>query len=75
MISTRPYLLRAIYQWTVDNELTPQLLVDASYPDVVIVRLGDSPDVERVRAHPSCRTKSGLRVSHSHYGVFARPAF
>ncbi len=27
--STRPYLIRAIYEWAVDNGLTPHLLVDA----------------------------------------------
>jgi stringent starvation protein B len=29
MTSNRPYLLRAIYEWIVDNGLTPYLLVDA----------------------------------------------
>ncbi|MGZ9159454.1 MAG: ClpXP protease specificity-enhancing factor, partial [Nitrospira sp.] len=26
-ISTKPYLVRAIYEWCVDSGLTPQLLV------------------------------------------------
>ena len=30
MTSNRPYLIRALYEWLVDNELTPYLLVDAS---------------------------------------------
>jgi len=29
MTSNRPYLIRALYEWLVDNELTPYLLVDA----------------------------------------------
>lgn len=29
MTPSRPYLLRGIYQWLVDNEQTPYLLVDA----------------------------------------------
>jgi len=29
MTSTRPYLLRAFYQWIVDNSMTPYLLVNA----------------------------------------------
>lgn len=33
MTSRRPYLIRAIYEWVLDNELTPYLLVDATYPD------------------------------------------
>jgi stringent starvation protein B len=34
MSSTRPYLLRALYEWIVDNDLTPHLIVDAVRPDV-----------------------------------------
>ena len=36
MTSSRPYLLRAIYEWIVDNGLTPYLLVNADYPDVQV---------------------------------------
>lgn len=28
--STRPYLLRAMYDWLIDNGLTPHVMVDAS---------------------------------------------
>ena len=34
MTSHRPYLLRALYEWIVDNGMTPHLLVDASRPGV-----------------------------------------
>lgn len=34
MKSSRPYLLRALYEWIVDNDCTPHLLVDAEYPQV-----------------------------------------
>lgn len=30
MTSSRPYLIRALYEWIVDNGLTPYLLVDAN---------------------------------------------
>ncbi|MGI9304033.1 MAG: ClpXP protease specificity-enhancing factor [Gammaproteobacteria bacterium] len=30
MTSSRPYLIRAMYQWIVDNGMTPYLLVDCS---------------------------------------------
>jgi stringent starvation protein B len=30
MTSNRPYLIRALYEWLVDNDLTPYLLVDAN---------------------------------------------
>lgn len=36
MTSTRPYLLRAIYEWLVDNACTPQILVDAHVPDTQV---------------------------------------
>ena len=34
MTSHRPYLLRALYEWIVDNGMTPHLLVDATRPGV-----------------------------------------
>ena len=36
MTANRPYLIRAIYDWIVDNELTPYLLVNADYPGVEV---------------------------------------
>ena len=36
MSSNRPYLIRAIYDWIVDNDLTPYLLVNAEYPGVEV---------------------------------------
>ena len=38
MTSSQPYLLRGLYQWIVDNDMTPYLLVDASEPDVQVPR-------------------------------------
>jgi len=32
MTSNKPYLVRAFYDWIVDNGLTPYILVEASYP-------------------------------------------
>ncbi len=32
MTSSRPYLVRALYEWILDNEQTPYLLVNAQYP-------------------------------------------
>ena len=34
MSSHRPYLLRALYEWIVDNGMTPHVLVDATQPGV-----------------------------------------
>lgn len=33
MTSSKPYLIRAIYEWILDNQMTPHLVVDANYPD------------------------------------------
>ena len=38
MLSSRPYLIRAMYEWIVDSELTPYVLVDAALDDVIIPR-------------------------------------
>ncbi len=34
MISNRSYILRAMYDWIVDNNWTPHVQVDANYPGV-----------------------------------------
>jgi stringent starvation protein B len=31
MTSLKPYLIRSVYDWIVDNDLTPHLLVNAEY--------------------------------------------
>jgi len=36
MTSSRPYLIRAIYEWLVDNELTPYLMIDVMIPHVEV---------------------------------------
>lgn len=36
MTPSKPYLVRALYQWILDNETTPYILVDASFDGVVI---------------------------------------
>jgi len=35
-ISNRPYFLRAMYEWIVDNGWTPHLQVDANWPGIQI---------------------------------------
>lgn len=36
MTSNRPYLLRAFYQWIVDNKCTPYIVVEADLPHVEV---------------------------------------
>jgi len=34
--SNRPYLIRALFEWLVDNDLTPHLLVEVGRDDVLV---------------------------------------
>lgn len=36
MTSSQPYLIRAIYEWIVDNDLTPYLMVDATRKGAIV---------------------------------------
>ncbi len=36
MTSSQPYLIRAIYEWIVDNNLTPYLMVDATRKGTIV---------------------------------------
>lgn len=36
MISLKPYLIRSIYEWIIDNQLTPHLLVDVENSEVIV---------------------------------------
>lgn len=36
MTPSRPYIMRALYEWIVDNGCTPYILVDAGIDDVMV---------------------------------------
>ena len=36
MTSSKPYLIRAIYEWLIDNQLTPYIVVDTTFPNVMV---------------------------------------
>lgn len=36
MTSLKPYFIRSIYEWIVDNDMTPYLLVNAEHPEAVL---------------------------------------
>ena len=36
MTSLKPYLIRSIYEWIIDNAMTPHLLIDAEHRDAVL---------------------------------------
>ncbi|GAB3343344.1 ClpXP protease specificity-enhancing factor [Marilutibacter aestuarii] len=52
MTSHRPYLLRALYEWIADNDMTPHLLVDATRQGV------------RVPSHAVSEGKIVLNIAH-----------
>ena len=36
MSPSKPYMIRAIWEWVIDNELTPHIMVDALYPGTLV---------------------------------------
>ena len=53
MTPNRPYLLRAFYEWIVDNNCTPYLVVDATMPGVKVPlqHVKDGQIVLNIAAH------------------------
>ena len=70
MTSHRPYLLRALYEWIVDNGMTPHILVDAGVPGVRVppgtVREG------KVVLNIADRAVVGLHMDNEWIGFTAR---
>ncbi|MCB1734169.1 MAG: ClpXP protease specificity-enhancing factor [Gammaproteobacteria bacterium] len=70
MTSSRPYLLRALYDWIVDNGLTPHLLVNAEFPQarvpVQYVEQG------RIVLNIAQRAVSGLLMTNEDVSFSAR---
>ncbi|MFP4079257.1 MAG: ClpXP protease specificity-enhancing factor [Ectothiorhodospira sp.] len=69
MTSSRPYLLRAIYEWIVDNGLTPHLLVDAAQ-DVVVPR--DYVEAGRIVLNVAPMAVNGLNIDNDEVTFSAR---
>lgn len=44
MTSSRPYLVRALYQWIIDNQCTPYILVNSLSPNVLVPQDFVNPD-------------------------------
>lgn len=62
--STRPYLLRAIYDWAVDNGLTPQVLVDADHEGVQVPMSYVQDGTIVLNIHP--RAVTGMEMDNDH---------
>lgn len=62
MTSTRPYLIRGIYDWIIDNRCTPYLLVDANAVGVRVPRqaIKDGRVLLNIAPHAIDRLELGL---------------
>lgn len=62
MTSHRPYLLRALYEWIADNDMTPHLLVDATRPHVQVP--AHAVNDGRIVLNVAERAVSGLQMTN-----------
>ena len=62
MTSNKPYLIRAIYDWIVDNDLTPYILVNAEYPGVEVPQ--DYVNAGRIILNISPKSCRGLHLDN-----------
>ncbi len=70
MTSSRPYLIRALYEWIVENDMTPYIVVDALVEGIVVptqhVREG------QIVLNISPRAINHLRLSNDEVAFSAR---
>jgi stringent starvation protein B len=70
MTSNRPYLIRALYAWLVDNDLTPYLLVDATHKRVVVPN--EYVDGGRIVLNINPKAVSNLEIGNDWISFSAR---
>lgn len=70
MTSNKPYLIRALYEWLVDNDATPHIMVDTTYTDVMIPS-GIEKDGQVV-LNIAMRAVTGLEMHNTHITFLAR---
>ena len=70
MTSNKPYLIRALYEWLVDNDATPYILVNAKHEQVDIPA-GIEKDGQVV-LNIAARAVEGLEMKNSHIAFSAR---
>jgi len=82
MTSNKPYLIRALYDWIVDNNLTPYILVDADYPGIQVplehasegrIILNISPNASRGLILENDKIVFTARFSGISFQVFLHP--
>jgi len=70
MLSNRPYIIRAMYDWIVDNQWTPHVQVDANYPGVNVPQEYVQDDVIVLNMNPSAVV--GLSMANDWFTFKAR---
>ena len=70
MSSNRPYLLRALYEWIGDNDMTPHLLVDATQDGVQVPKAAVKDG--RVVLNIAARAVAGLDMGNRELRFKAR---
>ena len=70
MTSNKPYLIRALYEWLLDNGATPHILVDTSF-DQVMVPSGIAKDGQVV-LNISATAVQRLEMDNDHIAFSAR---
>ena len=71
MTSSKPYLIRAMYDWLIDNELTPYIVVDASDTELVKVPQ-EHVDNGRIILNISPKACRGLHLENDRIVFSAR---
>lgn len=70
MTSNKPYLIRALYEWLVDNDATPHIMVNTTLADVMIP---DGIDKDgQVVLNIAARAVQGLEMENTHIAFTAR---
>ena len=70
MTSNKPYLIRALYEWLVDNDATPHIMVDTTFADVMIPAGIDKDG--QVVLNIATRAVQGLEMENTHIAFTAR---
>lgn len=70
MISTKPYLIRAIYEWIVDNEFTPYLVINSEVESVQVPK--DYIEEGRIVLNISPKACRGLHLENDRIVFSAR---
>ncbi len=60
--SSRPYFIRAVYEWLADNSLTPHIMVNANLPGVEVPR--DFITDGKIALNISMTAVSGLELTN-----------